>query len=605
MAPGLTAMSRADDLVTAIEQVTGRQGKRSGRNTRVVCPAHDDHNPSLDIAENDQGEPLVKCRSCGAGLIEVCQAIGREPAAYLETSETSEWTPQGPAVAVYDYTDATGRLLYQVCRTADKQFPQRRPDPTAPRGWRWNLEGVQRVLYRLPEVLAAAANSDTIYICEGEKDADAIRRAGATATCNPGGAGKWRTEYNAALHGAHIVIVADKDQAGIAHAHNVAAALAAEGNGFLDAVQIVQAAEGKDAADHLAAGHTLADLQPLEHVADQTSYATFALARDFIKLDLPKSSALIGHTRGGTNLLPSHGWMMLWGPAGSAKTSLLIDLAFHATTGRNWLGYPVNRPLKMILVVNEGVPGGLQDKLAEKLELWDGDTTPILERLAVYVSPWGEFTFGNSDMVDALTDYATAFQADYVMLDPLHTIGAGGSGTPEETEKFKHLLRQFGVWNSIGVITAHHANKSRDVSGDWERHPDTVISVEKDGKRPATKYTLRKARPADPAELHVPRILEWLPETAGYKAVEIDQRPKVTDDEILERIRHALHDTPGLNMTALRKAVPGDDNRIGELVKTEIETGRIANASPKANAFSLTLCDTTNTDDTDSDLLWR
>ncbi len=43
---------------------------------RALCPAHDDHNPSLDIDPGDNGSPLVICRSCGAKYHAVIQALG-------------------------------------------------------------------------------------------------------------------------------------------------------------------------------------------------------------------------------------------------------------------------------------------------------------------------------------------------------------------------------------------------------------------------------------------------------------------------------------------------------------------------------------------------
>src|SRR5262249_8439441 len=93
----------------------------------------------------------------------------------------------GPAdiVATYDYADETGKLLFQTVRYYHKNFAQRRPDGNG--GWIWNLEGVRRVLYRLPEVTAA----QTVCIAEGEKDAENLRTLGFVATTNPMGAGKW------------------------------------------------------------------------------------------------------------------------------------------------------------------------------------------------------------------------------------------------------------------------------------------------------------------------------------------------------------------------------------------------------------------------------
>ena len=47
---------------------------------------------------------------------------------------------------------------------------------------------MRRVLYRLPQVIAAKTAAETIYVVEGEKDVHAIERVDGVATCNPGGA---------------------------------------------------------------------------------------------------------------------------------------------------------------------------------------------------------------------------------------------------------------------------------------------------------------------------------------------------------------------------------------------------------------------------------
>jgi hypothetical protein len=249
-------MTAFQDFVGAVESTTGKAGRRVGRHYRLLCPAHDDHDPSLDVSEADDGRPLAICRSHGCSFDDICGAIGRPPHEFGPRADSAEWTPRGPAVAVYDYTDEAGRLLFQVLRTADKQFSQRAPDPGAKRGWRWKLSGVRRVLYRLPEVLAAVAADEAVYVCEGEKDVESLRRLGVTATCNPGGVGKWRAEYADALVGAEVVVIADRDDPGRAHASRVAASVGA----VAGSVKVVEPAEGKDATDHLRAGGSLAEL---------------------------------------------------------------------------------------------------------------------------------------------------------------------------------------------------------------------------------------------------------------------------------------------------------------------------------------------------------
>jgi DNA primase len=97
-------------------------------------------------------------------------------------------------------------------------------------------------------VIEAVRNGETVYVAEGEKDVHAIEAAGGVATCNPMGAGKWRPEYGDVLKGATVIVVADKDPAGFAHA----AAVRADLTGKAASVTVVEAAEGKDAANHLA-----------------------------------------------------------------------------------------------------------------------------------------------------------------------------------------------------------------------------------------------------------------------------------------------------------------------------------------------------------------
>jgi hypothetical protein len=121
----------------------------------------------------------------------------------------------GEIIAAYDYCDETGALLFQVVRRPRHRFTQRRPDGNG--GWHWNIKGVRRVLYRLPQLLAAPS-ADPVFFAEGEKDVDRLRGLGLIATCNPGGAGKWRDEFGAPLRGRLVVILPDNDEAGDRHA---------------------------------------------------------------------------------------------------------------------------------------------------------------------------------------------------------------------------------------------------------------------------------------------------------------------------------------------------------------------------------------------------
>jgi putative DNA primase/helicase len=51
--------------------------ERNGRGWKALCPAHDDHNPSLSVAEGDDGKVLLKCHR-GCANEDVIAAIGLE-----------------------------------------------------------------------------------------------------------------------------------------------------------------------------------------------------------------------------------------------------------------------------------------------------------------------------------------------------------------------------------------------------------------------------------------------------------------------------------------------------------------------------------------------
>jgi hypothetical protein len=253
-------------------------GCRRAGPTGWTCPAHDDHKASLSVREAGDGAVLVRCHA-GCDVGEVARALGLGLAELFpdrDHDDDQEWTPRGPAVAAYPYLDEAGHLLFTVCRTADKQFPAWRPDPTSATGKRWKLTNangrwlVRRVLYRLPTVVEAARAGETVYVVEGEKDVHALERAGVVATTNPGGAaGPWLDSYTQALAGARVVVVADRDgpdprnprasYRGQRRARHIARKLAKRAA----SVHLVMAARGKDASDHLAAGLGPGDFLPL------------------------------------------------------------------------------------------------------------------------------------------------------------------------------------------------------------------------------------------------------------------------------------------------------------------------------------------------------
>jgi hypothetical protein len=208
--------------MTATELLPSLRGaKRNGKGWLALCPAHDDHEPSLSVKDGNNGGVVLHCFA-GCSTQQVCAALGIDIRELMPDGyATDTLSHAGRIVETYDYTDEHGNLLSQVTRLEPKKFQQRRPDGKG--GWLWNLTDVRRVLYRLRELLADA--TVMIFICEGEKDVDRLHALGLVATTNAGGAGRWRDEYSEALRGRDVCILPDNDSPGRTHAQRVANSL--------------------------------------------------------------------------------------------------------------------------------------------------------------------------------------------------------------------------------------------------------------------------------------------------------------------------------------------------------------------------------------------
>jgi len=210
------------ELLSRLEKV-----EKSGGNYKSRCPAHNDKNPSLSIAQ-DGDRILLHCHA-GCDTDTVLGALGLT---LKDLFQDDNKHPNPPTtnkrniVAVYDYKNLMGKVIHQTVRFEPKGFSQRRPDSTALGGYTWNLKGITPILYNLSAVVSAIKEKQSIFIVEGEKDCDTLGSLGYTATTCPLGAGKWKDKYSDTLKNAYVYIIPDNDASGKNHSELVAKSLA-------------------------------------------------------------------------------------------------------------------------------------------------------------------------------------------------------------------------------------------------------------------------------------------------------------------------------------------------------------------------------------------
>ena len=311
------------------------KGPNASGEYMAQCPCHDDSTASLSIGvkrEDGRDRIVFDCKA-GCDGKDILKALNVQTwqlydpekapkASHPKGSPKTEQLPDGTKVytvpkkpaqegkpadggpkydlssptKIYSYTDAQGNELFQVCRFETvyqgkraKTFRQRRYAPEDPKasaaGWVWSVPESIRdtTLYKMPQLQEAIRAGKTVYLVEGEKDVETLLRLGYAATCNPGGAGKWREGYTARLMGADVVILPDNDpedstdpakgRTGQKHAWAVAQALLGKAKRvrIVDLTQCyAQLPKKGDISDMVAAMGDQAAMDALQRVLAQT-----------------------------------------------------------------------------------------------------------------------------------------------------------------------------------------------------------------------------------------------------------------------------------------------------------------------------------------------
>jgi len=299
---------------------------------QACCPTHGDKKASLSISVKE-GKILLFCHA-GCHTEAILEAVGlKSKDLFLEPKAKAN---KPAIVAVYDYADETGKLLFQTVRFEPKDFRQRRPDGKGK--WTWNLSGVRLLPYRLSAIM----KEPSIFIVEGEKDADNLWKIGIPATCNPMGAGKWREEWSKFFEGKEVFILPDLDEPGRKHAVDVSKKLYSHAL-RIKIIELPKKAHVKDVSDWLSHGGTKTNLLKLAKETKEWKPASSPIpiqpknvlkttsAHDLMTMEFPEP-------RWAVPGLISEGYVILAGRPKRGKSWFALGLALAIASGGYTLG---------------------------------------------------------------------------------------------------------------------------------------------------------------------------------------------------------------------------------------------------------------------------
>lgn len=466
-----------------IESKTGKPIKKSGMGYSACCPAHDDTTPSLSISQAEDGKMLIKCFA-GCSTEDICSSLGIR-VADLFPEKINQESISSTKRTTYPYHDEQGAVLFSKIRIEPgsdgkpKNFFYERYDNAG--NVVKNLNGCRRVLYRLPELIKAIHDKKTVFLVEGEKDANKLMQCGLIATTAPESL-KWSHEFTEVLKDADVVILYDMDKTGIERKDLLCKNLS-EKTKRLRIVDLpgleYQDSHGKDISDWLLSGHTTEEfLKIVEKTPDHVPYVkknkiTAISMEEFLNLELPKREMLIAP------FLPTQGLCLLYAKRGVGKTHVALGIAYAIASGGEFLKWRAPNPKKVIYVDGE-MPAIIMQERLKRIFVTQDLKPPSSDFLKLITPDLQEgpmpdlsTTEGRILMEELIED------RDLIIIDNISTLFR--SGTENEAESWEAGqewaldLRRKGK----SVLFIHHAGKGGQQRGTSKKEDilDAVISL--------------------------------------------------------------------------------------------------------------------------------
>jgi hypothetical protein len=472
------------------ETIAKALGNAKQVNGQWVCscpvPGHGrgngDKNPSLSITESD-GRVLFHCHG-GCDQRDVFDAVrARDLLPTTPKREEISFTQhQAPVLEkewLYRTEDGDTLFTKRRYKTSDakgKTYSIHRVDAAGKRIA--GLKDTRIVPYNLPELLDAKTAGRAIYLVEGEKAADALVSIGAIATTSHTGAGSWPDEITQYFAGANIVVIPDHDEPGRQYARRAISRLlpVVKSIRYLDLDLMV---EGDDAYEWVY--HAKGTRKELAEMAKQAPVITKEMAvtdsEQSIQEVQPETEAfnptpqLLNIEAWDTikdepvnwiieNVLPEKGFAALYGPPGSYKSFIALDIAEAVATGRQWMGNQVTNPGAVLYIAGEG-HGGIGARIkACKInhQTQDGAEIYVIRYQLNLRSSADDFNL-LMQSIDNLIE-RTGIELRLVQIDTLaRAFGGGNENDSQDMGAFIHNAGRLQRKLGCALMVLHHSGK--------------------------------------------------------------------------------------------------------------------------------------------------
>ena len=398
----------------------------------------------------------------GGGLIDLIQKhknlSGRELSDYLYNEfgigeRNIDNKPVSPPplgskiVNEYNYINEHGEVTYQVLRFEPKTFKQRhfKDGKTV-----WGLKDIEPLPYNLPKILED--KDKTIFIVEGEKDADKLNSLGFLATTNSGGSKNWKPSLNKYFKHRRVILISDNDSAGYLHTQTISNHLLSEAESLHFISLEGKVADKGDISDFIDTGGDIEELILTAKPAEKVTQNVFPTMGINDLMGLKSQTYLI------ENLIPEGGLSVIYGQPASYKSFVAIDMCLSISSSIDWQGYDTGAG-KTLFIAAEGV-GGLKKRIQAWLAKHNDITkTPDFHVLATTVD------FLDPEQLDKLINTIHNIGKDFklIVIDTIaRTLSNSGSdeNSASDMGMFLSACDTVREQTKSAILAIHHSGKN-------------------------------------------------------------------------------------------------------------------------------------------------
>ena len=401
----------------------------------------------------------------------------------IENPIRPQYNANSPYDAEYVYTNADGEVLVTVRRYNVKDIagnPMLNTKGKPKKEFRPFVEGSPyskfpdiRPLYNIPNILA----SDRVVWVEGEKCADALNRAGYTATCTIGGAGaltkKTAPQFDfSPLQGKELILWPDNDTGGKKLADLIQdLALAAGARSVTMLTPPMGKPEGWDAADALSEGF---NIEEFVHTKAKITRTNINLLDDSFLVSrftgaAPEQKFLIDGT------FPL-GVPILFAAAGDAgKGMMTLDMGMKIASGKpmtNAFGGLVKEFGNVVIFTAEDDEAEMHRRVERLDPFEERQNYPYDLKIVSLPNVGGVFAvmnesggeFGTTEEFEKIYEQILQISnLKLIVFDPLASfVHADVNADPAAGAALTGLLARMATETGASVLVCHHMTKIKD-----------------------------------------------------------------------------------------------------------------------------------------------